>query len=155
MNAPTLFDPGTPDPGNDAAPSGNGAGANGPNTPPDLTRLPLSPPAPHNAPAGTSSIAARRIAGHTPKLRARVLAYIVGRGADGATDDEGEAALGIKPQTYTPRRGELVALGLVVDSTRRRKTGSGRPAAVWIAATFATAGPVASGDARGPEGGKP
>jgi len=99
--------------------------------------LPLTPPARRNAPAGTSDLAAVRIGGHAAKLRERVYAFIVGRGADGATDDEGEAALGIKPQTYTPRRGELVALALVVDSGNRRKTASGRPAAVWIAFEFA------------------
>ncbi|HRQ74261.1 MAG TPA: hypothetical protein PLU35_14660, partial [Phycisphaerales bacterium] len=95
--------------------------------------MPLTPPARHNAPAGTSGVAADRIAGHAKDLRARVLAFIVERGPHGATDDEGETALGIKCQTYTPRRGELVALGLVVDSGRRRNTASGRPAAAWIA----------------------
>ncbi len=151
----TLFDPDPPDPKNDAAPLAGGAGVNGPNTSPDVTRLPLTPPAHHNAPAGTSGVAADRIVGYAKDLRARVLAFIVGQGPHGATDDEGEAVLGIKPQTYTPRRGELVKLGAVVDSGRRRKTGSGRPAAVWVAATSATAGPGASADAGGPEGVKP
>lgn len=130
MNAP-LFD--------DAAPLAGGAGVNGPNTSPDPTRLPLIPPARHNAPAGTSGVAADRIAGHAKALRARVLAFIVEQGPHGATDDEGEAVLGIKPQTYTPRRGELVALGLVVDSGRRRNTASGRPAAVWVTLNHALA----------------
>lgn len=129
MNAP-LFD--------DAAPGGAGAGVNGPDDAHKFTRLPLTPPARHNAPAGTSGVAADRIAGHAKDLRARVLAFIVGQGPHGATDDEGEAALGIKCQTYTPRRGELVALGLVVDSGRRRNTASGRPAAVWVTPNHAT-----------------
>jgi len=136
MNTPTLFDPGAPDhpTKDDAAPLAGGAGVNSPNTSSDSTvaRLPLIPPARHNAPAGTSGVAADRIAGHANILRARVFAFIVQQGPHGATDDEGEAALGIKPQTYTPRRGELVALGLVVDSGRRRSTASGRPAAVWM-----------------------
>jgi len=118
-----------------------------------LARLPLIAPARHNAPAGTSDRAAGRIASHAKDLRARVLAYIVGQGPHGSTDDEGEAVLGIKPQTYTPRRGELVKLGLVVDSGRRRNTAGGRPAAVWIASTFATIAPVTPGDAPRPEGG--
>ena len=136
----TLFDPDPPDPRNDAAPLAGGAGVNGPNTSPDSTsaRLPLTPPARHNAPPGTSGVAADRIAGHAKDLRARVLAFIVGQGPHGATDDEGEAVLGIKPQTYTPRRGELVALGLVVDSGRRRNTASGRPAAVWVTPNHAS-----------------
>ena len=123
MNTP-LFD--------DAAQLAGGAGVNRPNTSPDSIRLPLTPPARHNAPAGTSRVAADRIAGHAKDLRARVLAFIVEQGPHGATDDEGETALRIKCQTYTPRRGELVALGLVVDSGRRRNTASGRPAAVWV-----------------------
>ena len=123
MNTP-LFD--------DAAPLAGGAGVNRPNTSPDSIRLPLTPPARHNAPAGTSRVAADRIAGHAKDLRARVLAFIVEQGPHGATDDEGETARRIKCQTYTPRRGELVALGLVVDSGRRRNTASGRPAAVWV-----------------------
>lgn len=130
MIAPNLFDPGPPK--DDAPrPGSNGASADD-QTSPNLTRLPLTPPARYNAPAGTSGVAADRIAGHAKDLRARVLVFIVEQGSHGATDDEGEAVLGIKPQTYTPRRGELVALGLVVDSGRRRNTASGRPAAVWV-----------------------
>lgn len=135
MNTPTLFDPGPPDhPAKDAAPLAGGAGVNSPNTSSDSTvaRLPSIPPARRNAPVGTSDVAAGRIAEYANILRTRVFAFIVQQGPHGATDDEGEAALGIKPQTYTPRRGELVALGLVVDSGRRRDTASGRPAAVWV-----------------------
>ncbi len=119
-------------PRNDAAPLAGGAGVNGPDDAHTLTQLPLTPPSHRHAPAGTSTVAAHRIAGHANGLRARVLAFILEQGSHGATDDEGEAVLGIKPQTYTPRRGELVALGLVVDSGRRRKTASGRPAAAWV-----------------------
>lgn len=95
---------------------------------------PLSPPAHRNAPPGTSAVAAQRIAGHAGTQRGRILDLIAAQGPHGLTDDEGEAALGIRPQSYTPRRGELVALGLVVDSGVRRSTESGRPAAVWVAA---------------------
>lgn len=91
-----------------------------------------TPPAHHNAPPGTSDAAARSIAPLTGTLRERVLAFIRDRGPDGATDDEGEQALDLRPQTYTPRRGELVQLGCVIDSGRRRPTASGRSAAVWI-----------------------
>ena len=145
----------TTPPRNDAAPTGIGAGVNGRNTSSDsmFARLPLTPPAHHNAPPGTSGVAAGRIAGHAKDLRARVLAYIVGQGPHGSTDDEGEAVLGIKPQTYTPRRGELVKLGQIVDSGRRRNTASGRPAAVWIASTSATSAPSTPGDDIRPEGG--
>lgn len=132
MNTPPI---------NDAAPLAGGAGVNGPNAGPDstLARLPLTPPARAGAPE-TSRLAADRIAGHARTLRARVLAFIMQQGAHGATDDEAEAVLGIKPQTYTPRRGELVALELVVDSGRRRPTSSGRSAVVWVARGFGADG---------------
>ncbi len=116
---------------NDGAPLAGGAGVSGPNSQHNATQL--HPPSRHNAPAGTSHVAADRIAGKSPGLRGRVLDFIVARGSYGATDDEGEAALGIKPQSYTPRRGELVKLGRVMDSGRRRMTESGCPAAVWVA----------------------
>ena len=128
-----------PPPKKDDAPrrGSNGASVNGRNSHPDPTRLPPTPPARHNAPAGTSEVAAALIDGSAKDLRARVLAFIIERGQHGATDDEGEAALGIKPQTYTPRRGELAKLGLVADSGERRPTASGRPAAVWVPARLA------------------
>ena len=70
----TLFDPHPPDPGNDAAPRGGGAGVNDQNSHHDrrLARLPLTPPARHNAPPGTSEVAADRIAVHAAKQRAEV-----------------------------------------------------------------------------------
>lgn len=98
----------------------------------DGWNAPPTPPAHHNAPAGTSEVAAKRITGHARTQHARILALIHERGAEGLTDDEGEAQLGIKPQSYTPRRGELVKIGLVVDSGKRRNTDSKRPAAVWV-----------------------
>ena len=134
-SVPPLFPrpPDTDPPKNDAAPLAGGAGVNGPNTSPDstLARLPLMPPVRNDTPE-TSRVAAGRIAGHAKDLRARVLAFIVRQGPRGATDDDGEPVLGIRCSTYTPRRNELVELGLVVDSGRRRNTASGRPAAVWV-----------------------
>lgn len=107
----------------------------------------LMPPARRNAPPGTSEKAAERIAGCAGTLRDRVQQHIASSGADGSTDDEGEAALSMKPQTYTPRRGELVALGIVVDSGRRRPTSSGRPAAVWVTRNHAPHTPTTNGGA--------
>ena len=109
------------------------------NTRPKSTAVPTppKPPAHHNAPAGTSDVAADRIAPHAPNLRSQILAFIRSRGPAGATDDEGERALDIRCQTYTPRRGELRELGLVIDSGRRRPTETGRPAAVWVAVEHA------------------
>jgi hypothetical protein len=96
----------------------------------------LFPPARHNAPPGTSEVAARRVATRTPSRRKRILALIRERGALGLTDDEGEAVLNMGPQSYTPRRGELVKQGLIVDSDRRRKTASGCPAVVWVVVEY-------------------
>jgi hypothetical protein len=126
---------------NDAASLAGGAGVNNTSNAPNLTRLPLTPPARRNAPRGTSRVAADRIAGHAAKQRADVLAVIVRAGAAGATDAEIELATGIRAQSVSPRRGELRALGLIVDSGRRRPTPRGRPAAVWVA--------VRCGDAAG------
>lgn len=90
-------------------------------------------PAHHNAPDGTSEVSAARIEADAPTLRAKVYAMIRLAGDRGVTDEEGEDWLDMRSQTYTPRRGELVKLGLVVDSGQRRKTRGNRPAAVWIA----------------------
>jgi len=68
-------------------------------------------------------------------LQAAVLAYIIGRGCEGATDEECQGALGLRVQTQTPRRGELVKSSFVRDSGRRRPTSSGRMATVWISST--------------------
>lgn len=62
-----------------------------------------------------------------------VSAYIVSRGEDGATDEEGQEALAMPGNTYRPRRTELQSLGLVRDSGARRETKSGRKAVVWCA----------------------
>lgn len=139
MNEPSLFDPGPRDPGKDATPRGGGAGVNDHNSHPDSTRvrLPLVPPTHRNAPP-TSRIAARRIAGRAASLRGEVLALLVERGDHGATDEETQLALGLASNTQIPRRWELVKLGLVVASGRRRPTRSGCPATVWIVATAAT-----------------
>ncbi len=129
----TLF------PIDDAAPLAGGAGVRRTDSHPKSTAVPgaPTPPAHHNAPAGTSDVAADRIAPHAPNLRLQILAFIRSRGPAGATDDEGERALGIRCQTYTPRRGELRELGLVIDSGRRRPTETGRSAAVWVAVEYA------------------
>lgn len=71
-----------------------------------------------------------------PRLRDQVYDFIFFLGARGATDDEGYTALGMVVQTYSPRRGELVKLGLVKPSTCRRRTASGRHAIVWVASGF-------------------
>ena len=133
---------------NDAAPSGNGAGVNGSNTgESQFTQISarMVPPSPANAPRGTSDAAARSMVGVAPTVRLRVYNFLLECGEHGATDEEGEDALGIRPQSYTPRRGELVTLGAVRDSGRRRRTQSGRSAAVWVAVTTDLRGDASEG----------
>lgn len=101
--------------------------------PPDpIPPLFACPPARRNAPPGTSEAAADQIAGHAAQQRQTVLVVIAQAGARGATDAEIEAASGLRAQSVSPRRGELVKAGQVVDSGRRRRTPRGRSAAVWV-----------------------
>ena len=77
--------------------------------------------------------AAERIKTDAKRLRARVLNYLIGCGAEGATDEEIQVALDLAGNTQRPRRRELVQAGLVRDSGRLRPTPSGRMATVWAA----------------------
>lgn len=125
-------------PFNDAAPTGIGAGVNGPNTSSksSLVRLPMTPPVRARGPE-TSRIAARCIAGHATTQREIVLRFIQSRGRSGATDPEIAAGCGIPIQSVNPRRGELAAQGLIALNGDRRPSPSNRPARVWVAAEFA------------------
>lgn len=84
-------------------------------------------------PPRTSREARRSIERTAPTMADRVLAFVRARGARGCTDEEAELALGLRSQSYTPRRRELVQAGLVLDSGQRRATTSGRAAVVWVA----------------------
>lgn len=97
------------------------------------------PPAHHNAPRGTSHIAAHRVASKAPSLRRQVLEFLIARGTRGATDQEIQEALGLPSNTEIPRRWELVKAGKIVDSGFRRSTRSGCAAAVWVDASHANA----------------
>lgn len=136
MTPPTMFEPESFGSKNDAAPEATGAGVKVLKVHPKDTTKQLSPPAHHAAPCGTSSVAAKQAAPRCPSARSRLLKQFERAGSYGLTDEEGEIALDLKSQSYTPRRSELVKLGLVVDSGERRLTTSGRPAAVWILASL-------------------
>ncbi len=92
---------------------------------------PMRPPFWGSAPK-TFRDAAARTQATAPRVRDRMLAYLIGRGPCGVTDDEGERALGLKSQSYTPRRRERVKLGLVTNSGARRAADSGRLAVVCV-----------------------
>jgi hypothetical protein len=81
----------------------------------------------------TSREAADAIKPDASELRRRVLAYLRGRGEDGATDEEMQTGIPMPANTERPRRCELVEMGSVVDSGRKRRTRSGRNAVVWVA----------------------
>ena len=88
--------------------------------------------APFVAGSDTSREAAESIQPAASSMRFRVLMYIKATGRTGSTDDEIEEALNMRHQTASARRRELVLSGHVEDSTRRRKTRSGRNATVWV-----------------------
>jgi hypothetical protein len=66
-------------------------------------------------------------------VRGLVLYYIRRDAEVGATDDEIEEELGMRHQTVSARRRELVLQGFIKDSGERRQTRSGRKAIVWVA----------------------
>lgn len=53
----------------------------------------------------------------------------------GMTDDELQVALSMNPSTQRPRRVELLAMRLIVDSGLKRRTRSGELAVVWRSKT--------------------
>lgn len=77
--------------------------------------------------------AAASIAPLAGSMARRVADYIAECGSRGATDEEIALALGLRDSTTRARRVELRDAGQVRDSTRRRKTRSGRLSIVWTA----------------------
>lgn len=90
-------------------------------------------PAPYQRHSRTSAAAAQRIEPTTGTKRALVLAFLRGRGADGATDEEMQQQIPMPSNTQRPRRVELVSGAFIVDSGRERKTSGGDDAVVWVA----------------------
>ena len=95
-----------------------------------MTQLDISfaPPAQNT---DTSRAAAKAIQPCAQTLRWSILACLRRHGEQGRTDLELEQELNMIGSTVRPRRGELVAAGLVVDSGLTRPTASGRQAIVW------------------------
>ena len=89
-------------------------------------------------PVDTSEEAADHMKPLTGRLRRLVLTLIKRNQAHGMTDADLEKETGLPRQTVTPRRRELVVMGLVRDSGRRRKSEtSGRSGIVWVASEWA------------------
>lgn len=78
----------------------------------------------------TSKAAADAINTKLTDLHRKVYAHI--RKVGGCTDEEGMAALAMEPNTYRPRRTELMTLGYVAASLDKRAGKSGALAKVWI-----------------------
>lgn len=108
----------------------------------DAIRAILSGTTPPSNNTDTSNIAAKVVA---PKFNARaerMYEMILAKGSAGATDEEGQVALGMSGNSYRPVRGNLVKLGMVVDSGTKRDTVSGNPAKVWVSRAALSAGDV-------------
>lgn len=87
--------------------------------------------------SATSKAAAESMEEVAPSMQKRVLRFIASRGAEGATDDAIEGALGLRHQSASARRRELVLAGFVSDSGRTAKTRSGRAATLWVQSCWA------------------
>lgn len=77
----------------------------------------------------TSEAAAENAAGGAGSDRRRIYEFLQRVG--GATDDEIEEMFGLRHQTASARRRELVIRGLVRDSGYKKPTRSGSDATVW------------------------
>lgn len=101
-----------------------------------LCHLPLRAPVRRDA-RETSREAARAVEGTASHVRTALLRAFIQAGQEGLTDDEGQSSTGINGNTYRPRRVELERLGLVTATALRRRTQTGRSAAVFRATTAA------------------
>lgn len=91
----------------------------------------------------TSKAAAESVKHDAKHLRAACYVHVLASGEVGVTCDEVETIMDGRHQTISPRIRELVSEGRIIDSGRRRKTRSGRNAAVYIATVNAPQGLVA------------
>lgn len=80
---------------------------------------------------GTSRAAAESVAGQATALRDRVLVIYSARPEGGLTADEVASILKIDKGTVRPRVSELVKMGELERTGRRRPNASGRQATVW------------------------
>ncbi len=78
----------------------------------------------------TSDAAGASIVDGLPRLR-RIVFVAIKKSAAGLTDDQVEELTGMKHQTVSARRNELMNAGYIEDTGRRRDTRSGRSATVW------------------------
>jgi len=92
------------------------------------------PNEPHGRGTGSSVRAAIEIAPIARTVRAKVERELIALGAYGGTAEELSSRLRYPRVTVQPRVSELVAIGRVRNSgKRRRNPSSGKSAAVWVA----------------------
>jgi hypothetical protein len=89
---------------------------------------------PHQAHSETSRDAAIAAMSGAATDRMRILEFIKSRGAEGATSDECQAHFGLAHQTGSARVAELLQIGHIIESGRRRKTRRNRDADVLVIA---------------------
>ena len=87
----------------------------------------------HSVTSKAASLSAEPTAG---TKRAILLAFLRGRGIEGATDEEMQLIVPMAQNTQRPRRRELVKGLFVTDSGKTRKTVGGDVATVWIVKEF-------------------
>jgi hypothetical protein len=96
-----------------------------------MTQLSLYPEAPVHKALGASQESAIKVASRAETLRERVLARL-GQFSDyGLTADECAAYLDESILSIRPRFSELVAMGKIVSTGKRRANDSGHSAIVW------------------------
>lgn len=88
--------------------------------------------APHVVGSDTSLAAAESVERQVPTMQRAVLDCIARGNDNGRTCDEVEVWLAMSHQTASARIRELAKAGAIVDSGERRKTRSGRKAAVYV-----------------------
>jgi hypothetical protein len=91
--------------------------------------------APFAAGSDTSLAAAISVQDDLERLERMVYNCIAMTGTCGITCDRIEAETGLSHQTASARVNALKRKGVILDSTRRELTRSGRPATLWIVAT--------------------
>jgi predicted ArsR family transcriptional regulator len=103
-----------------------------------MTQLEMFPEArlrptvlPYQKHSRTSRKAAERAQPVAPSKRQQILEWLREHGP--ATDEQIGVGTGIRENTVRPRRGELVTLGLVIDSGLEAETSTGSPAVLWRA----------------------
>jgi len=92
---------------------------------------------PHQRRSPTSRAAAIQMLPTAGTKRRLVYDFLLSSAKYGGTDEQMQVALQMPGNVQRPRRIELVAVGLVRDSGRTRKTRAGRQAVIWIAAIWA------------------